>query len=259
MLFRSNERNLWFQYYHFKAVEESHIVPDSIKAIYLAISKDNDNAIYEIPDTIEAALKIYYARKNPDLSHFLAIQMPKISPTYQYLCEKYKRDDVSSLSSDLKLQHVFQNSNLLEHCTSERYFYPENTMIDRIPNPDGSYTSFHDFSQKNVDTVYEQFKEGEQKSTFWRSWNMVLVLLVVPFFVLLFWLNFTLRDILFVLITFGLLALFHSILLRGVSSYAFGVYFFIVNIILWAISIYFYLVKEVSVQKFAKFFIPLSI
>ena len=253
------EKNLWFQYYHFKAVEESHIVPDSIKAIYLAISKDNDNAVYEIPDTIEAALKIYYDRKKPSLVDFLGVQMPKISSTYQYLCKKYKREDVSGLTTDLNQQYIFQRSNLLQHCTSERYFYDENPTINRTQNPDGTYTSFYDFSQKNVDTIYEQFKEGEQKSTFWRSWNMVLALLAVPFFILLFWLNFTLRDILLALIAFGLLALFHTILLKGAVDYEYGIYFFVINIILWTISAYLYFAKEVSIQKFAKLFIPLSI
>ena len=256
-----HEKNLWFQYYHFKAVEESHIVPDSIKEIYLAISKDNDNIIYEMPDTMQAVLKIYYDRKNPSLGDFLSVQMPKISPTYQYLCKKYKRESIYSLASDLNQQYVFQRSNLFEHCTYKDHFYDENptTTINRTENPDGSYTSFYDFNQKNVDAVYSQFQEGEQKSTFWRSWNMVLAFLVVPFFILLFWLNFTLRDILLALIVFGLLTLFHAILLRCINSYEYGVYFFFINVVLWVISIYLYLAKEVSVQKFAKLFIPLSI
>lgn len=252
-------KNLWFKYYHFKAVEESNIVPDSVKEIYLASSKNRDQ-LYEIPDSLEPALKKYYDREIPSSSDFLEQKMPIISPTYRYLCAKYKRTITSGLDSDLKQQYAFQNANFLEHCTYAPTFYPNsNNDIERMQNPDGSYTSFYDFNQKNIDKLYQEFDKHEQSSNFWLSWNTILAILIVPFFVLLFCINFEIRDILLSSIAFSLLALFHAILLKNADTDVYTTYLFFVNIVIWIVSAYLYFSKNSSWRKFAKLFIPLSI
>ena len=250
-------RNLWYKYYHFKAVEESNIVPDSVKEVYLSLSK-NREALYEIPDSLEPSLKKYYDREIPNCSDFLEQKMPIISPSYRYLCGKYQRATTSNLDADLKQQYAFQNANFLEHCTYPPIFakiYDREKMM----HPDGSYTTFYDFNQKKVDELYQEFDKYEQSSSFWYSWNMILAILLFPFFVVLFCINFEIRDILLSSIAFSLLALFHAILLKNAQNDTYTTYFFFVNIVIWTISAYLYFSKNSSWRKFAKLFIPLSI
>jgi hypothetical protein len=250
-------KNLWFKYYHFKTVEESHIVPDSIKEMYLALSK-NIEVLYETPDSIEPALKEYYDREIPNSTAFLEQKMPIISPTYRYLCSKYKRMTNSGLVSDLQQQYAFQNANILENCTSTTN-YVSYSDADRILNPDGTYTSFYNFNQKSVDEMYQKFDTAEHAPKFWKSWNLILAILLFPFFVLVFCINFELRDILLSAIAFSLLALFHAILLKNTNIDQYSIYFFFVNILMWAASAYLYFSEESGLRKLAKLFIPLSI
>ncbi len=250
---KSNEMNEKYKVFHFKAVENCQTVPDSIKKMYFALSKDRT----ETPS--------FY-------NWFLQVHLAKISPTFAMLAQKYfiktmylEYNNVSDnpLSNTIQSYFALQNASWLGRLLERNYF----SFTEKLENLEGNKSislsntvAALDITQSQVNNFQEDLENFKEKNKDWNNTKLLCILLFFPFMLLCGIVHFGIRDVLIGLLGFIIGYLLNLLLFAMFDFRIYHVTPILIQVLfVQALVFYFYWQKNVKSRRFAQLLLPFSI